>query len=686
MSDEYQTWTNPGRCRRRKQKCDLKNPRCSNCQSAQVECLTFHAGKRADLPRTYVSDLEAEVQRLTRENRTLQRHDRPLLIDDQNSPNTSAVTHEPEAISTPTEGLTTPTAHVSHLQDLVQSVRSVVVESSGLPRFLGPSSGITLAKMVMASVRPDTLPPMARPRKHQPDTGHVQSSAAAAESTLPPRHAANHLVEVYFQYRTPHLPVVQRDQVGKALDNAYLSANSSRPTDRTAQRDTFTTYMILAIALCNVPNPAGGTNRVAQSEGCFKSAIRHVEDIITYSRSNLETLQAVLLLAQFVSMCPWQGSLWHLTGIALRLCIDTGLHSEEEAQVLHADPGLLYERRRLWYSAYHFDRVLGITLGRPFGITDESSRVPLPNPWAVSHASDGVNDHIDVHHQRAHNHLFSMSQLESEIRHVQQSQTWPTKLAYPKPNLAAWTLDIRPRLQEWYDTIPPPQKAHPSSIFANQAYWDAVYQNSILLLYRPQSNVRFLPVEALSKCHEAARKLITSIKTLQRDGKLDVLWKWVHDLLLAGLTVIYGLWQSKEIRDRSPVGSNIAILQSCASTLSAMSETFQGAAACRDIFEILSTATIDWLINNSTNMTDASHVELEKQVEDLMQQLQASRGNAYTNDQSTHDWTTMLHTENFSFGEMLSAAAQWPEGSATGLNAFGHEEAMSTSGLDFFSI
>lgn len=144
-------------------------------------------------------------------------------------------------------------------------------------------------------------------------------------------------------------------------------------------------------------------------------------------------------------MCPWQGSLWYLTGIALRLCIDMGLHWETEGQTLNTGPELLYERRRLWYSAYHFDRILGIALGRPFGIIDESARVPLPNPWAVTRPSlnQETND-FDIHYQRAHNHLFSMAKLESEIKHVQHSQTWGLKMAYPKPNFAMWVQDIHP--------------------------------------------------------------------------------------------------------------------------------------------------------------------------------------------------------------------------------------------------
>lgn len=114
-----------------------------------------------------------------------------------------------------------------------------------------------------------------------------------------------------------------------------------------------------------------------------------------------------------------------------------------------------------------------------------------------------------------------MSKLESEIRHVLHSHQWPLKLAYPRVNYSAWLKNIQPRLEEWYNTVPQPSKAHPSSVFACQAYWEAVYKNAILLLYRPDSIVLHTPIDMMSS-FEASCKLITSIKDLQREGKIDV--------------------------------------------------------------------------------------------------------------------------------------------------------------------
>jgi len=626
-----------------------------------------------------VSHLEAQIKKLNQEILQLRNGQRiqqsPLASVSRED---STASSDATETSTPTEKPATSSGTSDPVQDLVKSVRNTIVEPSKQPRFLGPSSGVTLARMVMASIKVDGLPPSRTRGTDEAVSSQLTSlsTPSAAESSLPPRPAADHLVDVYFQYRTPHVPIIQKAQVEKAIDHAYACMGNQQPMDRTAERHIFIAYMVLAIALCNVANPTGGTSRPVQSEGCFRSAIYWIEKVITYSKSDLETLRAVLLLAQFVSMCPWRGSLWHLTGIALRLCVDMGLHCETEEQGLGQDQEMLYERRRLWYSTYHFDRVLGVILGRPFGVPDESTRVPLPNPWTVAQQPFGIPGSIsfDIHHQRAHNHLFTMAQLESEIKHVQQSQTWPSKVAYPRPNYKLWLQDIQPRLQEWLSTIPSPALAHPNSIFAIQAYWDAMYNNAVLLLHRPNASaMQPHSPEMLSVSYQASCRLIDCIKILQRDGRLDVLWKSVHDLFIAGLALIYCLWQSAEIRSMNSVSKTISALQSCSSTLAAMSVNFTGAIGCRDAFDALSQATIDWLVTNDAEETSRSRALFEKQLGDLLGNMQPTRTmNEDGTESGAGELSMMLAGDGFAFGEMLNSAAQWPQ-----------VEAMAFGDMDF---
>ncbi|KAF7186768.1 Positive regulator of purine utilization [Pseudocercospora fuligena] len=617
------------------------------------------------IPRNYTSILEAQNEELRQELRAL-RASIQLGSHEANSASVVPTSMPiPESVSASTETSVVNNSNSSHLQDLVNNLTTAANKPSQQQRFLGRSSGITLAKLVMAAVRADKLPTDIFSQQRVSYDASETTSTKDNESSLPPRHAADHLVEVYFQYRTPHLPIINRCQVQSALDGAYSYLNDGRTLDRAVESDVFTTYMVLAIALCDLPNPINPSSRSrpSESEGCFISAIQWVEKVISYSKSDLETLRAILLLAQYIALTPSRGSLWHLTGFALRLCIDIGLHWETEIQTAETDPDLLQERRRLWYATYQFDRVLSITLGRPFGINDDSSRVPLPSPWMKSRRTIGRSKDDDVHNQRCHNHMFMLSKLESEIRHVQQNQASAPRLATPKTHYSAWLLDIQSRLQEWYDTVPQVDKAHTNSIFAQRAYWDYLYNNATLLLFRPNSTVSHFPAEALSILFEASCKLIASIKLLQREGKCESLWKTVHHLFMAGVGVIYGLWHSKEIRDQSPLSNSISTLQSCASTLSAMAETFPGASGCRDVFDALSAAAVEFLVTQGTEDVRRNRDDFEKQVGQLLHKLQPTRNDAVWNEHmiDRFNLSTMLSVDGFAFGEMLSSAVQWPE-------------------------
>lgn len=580
-----------------------------------------------------------------------------------------------------TDDSQTPDEGSVRYDDLVKSVKNVATEPSRQPRFLGQSSGLTLARLVMGAIRVEALPIRLVTDDHHLDGFAPPTSVQAPEASLPPRHVASHLIELYFQYRTPHLPIIGRSQVKQCLERAYESLNISEPLTQEAEKAMFTTYMILAIALCDLPNPSGA--RSAQSEGCFRSASSRLERINTQSETDIETLRTVLLLAQFVSLCPRCGSVWHLGGIALRLCIDTGLHWETEEQLLNMDPYELQDRRCMWHATYQLDRSLSITLGRPFGIIDESTRVQLPDPWALFDQSPVAESRAtDIHHQLAHNHLFKITKLESEIRHVLHSKSWSETPAYPKPDYAAWIQDINPRLRQWYSSIPDLDKAHPSSIFACRAYWDSVYNNAMLLLYRPSPVPLHSSMEDLSVSFGCSVKLISSIKSLQREGKIDVPWKSVHHLFMAGLCIIYGLWQCKDIRNLYHASASISALQSCASTLSALSETFPGASGCRDVFEALSSATVDWLLNNDAEELSRDQQAFEGNIQGLLQQLQKSHDAVVINEGGFENLSNVLSADSLALGEMLSSAAQFPSLDYGGFGGFGGFGDFGDLGLD----
>lgn len=527
-------------------------------------------------------------------------------------------------------------------QELVKSMGLVVLEPSNQPRFLGTSSGVTLAKIVMASMQCHILPTPPSP------TVELGSEPVySRQSSLPPRRAAAQIIDAYFEYRTPHYPIVDRTEVGMAIEQAYGRARSTLVHDGEMDQSLFICFMVFGIGLCGMLNAAG--ERPPESEGCFNSALQYLDTVLSYSKSDLDTLRTILLLAQYISLMPSRGSLWRLTGHALRVAIDIGLHWETDA-ILGLDPTLLNRRRRLFWAAYQFDRLLAITLGRPFGVVDPSTSVGFPNPYEERHPIAAA----DVHFQKIANHVAALAKLESEIKHVLYHQLRENSIAYPRPNYSIWLQSIQPRLQEWQATVPAPTSSSPRSIYSCDSWWSAVYNNALLLLHRPNPLVPQPSVESLRICFESSTRLIRDVKALQREHRIDILWVWTHRLFIAGLTLMYSIWNSEEIKAAYPVDEIVNTIHCGASTLSAITERFPGANGCRDAFETLASATMKRLLSPQNPVTlgpDLETLQHNFPSAPWTQNLQP--------ENSIEDVFSMLSNETFSFSEMLGSNAQW---------------------------
>lgn len=624
--------------------------------------MTYSAGKQSEVQRNYVSDLEKEVKQLKSEVEQLRRKSQSRPGDSDASP--AEYSRQTVGVQSSEQGESPDQQELnSDPRDLVRTIGLMALDSTSEPRFMGPSSGLSFAKMVMRAVRCDqpAPPPTIGAR------GPIQHAATPGiTSSLPPRHVADHIVDVYYQHRTPHFAILERHQVERAVDNVYKNCFSEAHDSRKrmiVEKDLFTTYMILAIGLCGIAK--GENSRPMQSEGCFNSAMRSLDAIFINPRSDLESLSAILLLCQYVTLCPSKGNLWQLSGTALRLCIEMGLHWETEP-VLRIDPAVLDERRRLFWTCYNFDRALAITLGRPFGIVDQSTNSGFPDPWFHvtnrQEPHDPVeSDEIDIHHKRAANHVTALHKLQSEIKHVLYHQMKGASLAFPLPDYNLWIRDIQPRLEQWKVSTPPLDKAHPQSIFASQHWWDAMYSSALLLLYRPNPLIPCLTATSLDICFEVSCSTITSIKMLHREKRIDIPWVWVHQLILAGLTMVYCVWHSDEVLNRISFQDLMDTTQRCSSVLAALAERFPGAAGCRDAFEMLSVTTLKWFVAKDSNVMHQEESSFSRFVQTIQQQADGSAGmHTRTSRPQEDDFMILLPEDPLEFGESLASAAQWP--------------------------
>lgn len=133
----------------------------------------------------------------------------------------------------------------------------------------------------------------------------------------------------------------------------------------------FRTFMVLALGSVH-PYRRGQHQR--HPFGYYLSAMRNFGRFVI--RDGIEPIQDLLLLARFGIYHHIGTSIWVMTRLCVRMCIEQGLHKRQEVIRMG---GLLQEqmRRRVFWICYMMDRYSSITLNRPFAIRDSDIEIGM---------------------------------------------------------------------------------------------------------------------------------------------------------------------------------------------------------------------------------------------------------------------------------------------------------------------
>jgi hypothetical protein len=202
-------------------------------------------------------------------------------------------------------------------------------------------------------------------------------------------------------FRFPRLAV---DKVRSGID--AIAAQDDVLYQRLYARNpayVFMAYMVIAI----VPLIS---DQYPVSQGSFVSIhvlakCMRVLDRVFSLEDGVDIIQCLHLLVIFSIHCSAAGSAWHLIGLAMSKCIALGYHRQQSSagEVALEE---LEQRRWIFWSCYHLDRLIGAALGRPYSIDDRYITVALPGSAARETNSLSATDTLHVH-------LFRYTQLLS---------------------------------------------------------------------------------------------------------------------------------------------------------------------------------------------------------------------------------------------------------------------------------
>ncbi|KAF2498488.1 hypothetical protein BU16DRAFT_579601 [Lophium mytilinum] len=521
------------------------------------------------------------------------------------------------AVEPPTSAENTP----GSAEDAVSTeVGYLSLKATGETRYVGSSSGIGLASIISHMVDEGaglTLLPTDMRDANPP--GPLNTAGPCLDSSLPPRQSAMPFIEAYFQHTHITFPLLHRTSFLRTVDQIY----SDPDYYASHTYDAYVFDMVLSIGSSNF-NRFGDAS--ASSATHYSRAQSKLPAVL--GMPSLRPLRAIILLSQhgiFSNLKDTSASIWHLIGIGVRICYEMGLHLEPRYPGNSGDaqsrPVTFEEEmnRRCFWCLYNLDRVVSFTLGRPAAIKDEDIDVSLPAYFDDSEFGPGR----PLPQQLATGlrsspflHLIRIRRLSGEILVAFYAARQNPNLSYDEKR------KLRQKLHEqvvkWKDdtvhlnlVAKPEHNGSFKSCFLSEEWYTAVFNNAMLLLYRPSPSFPH-PTNSANQSNEegdllhlftAAKSTINAYAELHSKRRLNYSWITLHGVFLAGLAYVYCVGRAlKDPTPLLPVPAYLEIIddtRACSNVLVAICERWNVVRRSCELFNRLSNAVIRDAVNDA---------------------------------------------------------------------------------------
>lgn len=603
-----------------------------------MSCVHADKLRQRNIPRGYLDSIENQVRQLQEENKTLRQslaasqaaahaHDIGSNDDTVNAPCSDYGVSFPDRASPPSSSSESQSTQSPPDNAVAAEVGYLSLIATGETRYLGSSSGLGLANIISSMISAQT----GMDHDASDCAGSRTLLVSLSDASLPPRATAKPFIEAYFQHTHITFPLIHRPSFLATIDRIYDEPGFYENDAYAA----FAFAMVLAIGSFNFNR---FDESASSSRRYFAMAQSKVGSVL--SMDGLTCLKAILLVSQhgiFSNLRDTSASIWHLVGIGARISIELGLHLEQKTSTTQQLVATTLEselRRRCFWCLYNLDRLVSFTLGRPVVIRDEEIDVQLPShldddflspdhPVVSSSTEDGEP------HKRISPflHLIRIRRLSGQI--LTQFYISRQQLSMPIEEKRRVRSKFHADLNSWRDdtqhllglSSTGSEAGHVSSFFTMDWY-NAVYSNAILLLYRPSP---FLPLPAMSYNPDngrpdlihlltAAISSIESYSHLHQKRRLNYSWITLHGVFIAGLAYIYSV--GRLLRDPATLSlvpelfSIVEVTRSCSNVLVAICERWNASRRSCDLFNKLSSVVIQDALKVSSNQTQHSSLQI----------------------------------------------------------------------------
>ncbi|KAH8650102.1 fungal-specific transcription factor domain-containing protein [Xylariales sp. PMI_506] len=547
------------RCRQRKTRCDPTLPRCLPCERSGSTCEYFDTTKGKKISRYYVVKLQERVRALEAE--------------------LSQYTNEEDL--------------PKNNEDMIRPGGLVRLnESDETPRYLGPSSGIAMTRMVMEEAKRYTdskriselipesfsMPPPASSRKKS----YPMISAVAAQS-LPSRGIADRLVEVYHQRAQVFTPVLHERKLGEALQDVYNGSNDPY--------QHFVVRMVMAISMQKLDTTYAGL-----ADSYYLAALQYFESIVR--PKDIKTLQCLILIGQYSLLTPTRTAVYYTVGLATRICQELRLVDEKTITLGSPDPLSLDMRRRMSWIVLTNEFGLAYSMGRPSGFAKTDDVVDLQFFDAARDeniSENGIVPGPPDENKLVAIHFCKMRMLQAEIRRV----LYEKKQAEPRSDKHPWFAAMEAKMDQWLNSSPEnPAWCKP--------WFTGRYHTMIVALHRPSPQVPKPTTNSALKCFNSAAFVINISSKQVMASAIDITWVFLLTLYMAINTILWSVASYSEVRAAHARDEVEELINISLDIIDQCTERWPGTAAASQLYSIFSKACLQSYESRDTPMLSTS--------------------------------------------------------------------------------
>ncbi|OAR00137.1 hypothetical protein LLEC1_07146, partial [Akanthomyces lecanii] len=554
------------RCRQRKTRCDPALPRCLPCERSGSICEYLDAAKGRKINRYYVIKLQDKVRALEAE------------LDQ----------YTDEAADYPKSS-----------EDIVRPGGMIRLSNNDeIPRYLGPSSGIALTRLLMEEAKRFTdsksigeLIPEVRARRQARMqsiqmsgtgilTGHKKSYPMVSEvpaEGLPKRVVADKLIDAFYQKTQLSWPVLHEKDFQQDVDAVYNG-------DKDPYRN-FIVRLVFGVSLQQMEQYVG------LADSYYMAAMQYFKDVVR--PKDMRTLQCLVLLATYSLHTPARNPVYAVMGLAVRICQQEGLAEEKTITAgYNLDSKTIDMRRRLVWIVATFEFALSQYMGRPSSFAKGGDRLDVDWFATVKDeniTANGITAGPDDYRKTNTVHMYKLRAIECEIRRTLYERKRPEPVNDTHP----WYQSIDKRLDEWV-------KSRPEEVAWTKAWYFAAYHQSRLFLYRPSPQVPKPSVGAAQICFDSAAFVLSLYKKQIDTSAADVTWMFLLNLSTALNTLLWSI-SYPDVRQAHGREEADKLINSGLDSLDSCSARWPGAAATAQLYTILSKACLQSYENGQFN-------------------------------------------------------------------------------------